>query len=106
MVNVWKDDVGRFVMAQFSFLNISFRVVCLYSTKRNPARDDFFVLCGLKIDPSIPTVVGGDFNAVFNRQLDRRGSDAFDLSRESCMSLRIFFDESAMIDISRSPSTL
>ena len=66
--------MGRFVMAEFSFHNISFTIICLYAPNRNPERDDFFASCGLQIDPSIPTLVGGDFNAVFNRHLDRRGS--------------------------------
>ena len=43
LLDSWKDDAGRFVMAGFSFHNISFRVACLYAPNRNPARDDFFV---------------------------------------------------------------
>lgn len=101
LVNCWKDDAGRFVMAEFSFHNVSFRLACLYAPNRNPERDDFFVSCGLKIDPSVPTVVGGDFNAVFDRRLDRRGSNVFDSSRESCISLRTLFSDCAMIDIWR-----
>ena len=41
------------------------------------------------IDPSIPTLVCGDFNAVFDRALDRRGSNIFDASRESFRALMI-----------------
>ena len=29
LVNSWKDDAGRFIMAEFSFHNISFRIACL-----------------------------------------------------------------------------
>ena len=36
------------------------------------------------VDPSVPTLLGGDFNTVFDRVLDRRGSCPFDVSRESC----------------------
>ena len=29
LVNSWKDDACRFIMAEFSFHNISFRIACL-----------------------------------------------------------------------------
>lgn len=36
-----------------------------------------------KIDFSVPTILTGDFNTVFDRSLDRSGSDPADTSRES-----------------------
>ena len=101
LVNSWKDDAGRFLMIELSFHNISFRIICLYAPNRNPERDEFFAACGLKIDPSIPIVVGGDFNALFNRLLDRRGSNIFNVSRESCAALSSLFNDCAMVDIWR-----
>ena len=88
-------------MAEFSFHNISFRIACSYALNRNPERDGFFASRGLQIGPSVPTLVGGDFNAVFNRHLDRRGSNSLDSSRESYASLCTLFSECAMIDIWR-----
>jgi len=43
------------------------------------------------IYPSVPTLVCGDFNAVFDRALDRRGSKVFDASRESVRALGALF---------------
>ena len=97
----WKDDQGRFVMAEFKYHGILFRIVCLYAPNRNPARDDFFLDVIDRIDPSVPTVFGGDFNAVFNRAMDRRGSSS-DSSRESCRSLAFLFRECCILDIWRS----
>ena len=86
------DADGRFVMAGFKFHGISFRVVCLYAPNRNPDRNDFFAFCESAVDPSIPTLLCGDFNAVFDRALDRRGSNVFDTARESCVTLSALFD--------------
>ena len=78
-----------------------FRVVCLYSPNRNPARDLFFEDLHLKIDPLIPTLFAGNFNCVFNRTLDRRGSSPSDYSRESSTALSHLFDACCVTDIWR-----
>ena len=36
-----------------------------------------------RVDPSVPTVLVGDFNTVFDRAIDRMGSVVGDVSRES-----------------------
>ena len=87
------DPEGCFVMADFKFHEIAFRVVCLCAPNRNPARDDFFAFCESCVDPSVPTLLCGDFNAVFDQSLDRRGSNVFDTTRESCATLSALFDE-------------
>lgn len=51
---------------------MTFRIASLYAPNRNPQRDEFFVSCVPVVDPSVPTFVCGDFNAVFNRATDRR----------------------------------
>ena len=71
LIRSWADSGGRFIMAEFQRHGLTFRVVSLYAPNRNPQRDDFFVYCSSMIDPSIPTLVCGDFNAVFDRALDR-----------------------------------
>ena len=74
LVRSWSDDQGRFVMGEFSFHGVTFRVVSLYAPNRNPEREDFYASCIDRIDPAVPTVLCGDFNAVFNRTTDRRES--------------------------------
>ena len=100
--NSWFDSDGRFVLAEFSFRSVIFRVASLYAPNRNPQRDDFFVSCVPVIDPSVPTFVCGDFNAVFNRATDRRGAVPLCSGRESCDTLLSFFQDCCIIDIWRS----
>ena len=57
----------------------------LYVPNRNPDRNDFFDFCADQIDLSVPTLLCGDFNAVFDRALDRRNA-ALDSSRESSVT--------------------
>lgn len=108
LINSWTDDAGRFVMAEFRRHDIVFRVVSLYAPNRNPERDDFLSFCASKIDPSVPTLICGDFNTVFDRSLDRRGSNVSDVSRESSVALCSLFRDCGVIDIWRSlhPATV
>ena len=53
------------------FCGKSFRVCCIYAPNRNPARDQFFHDLWAKVDPSVPTILCGDFNAVFDRSVDQ-----------------------------------
>ena len=84
----WCDAEGRYLQCEFSFRDQSFRVCCLYVPNRNPARDSFLHDLQDKIDFSVPSLLCGDFNTVFDRALDRRGSDPSDTSRESTSALR------------------
>ena len=86
LVNSWGDDVGRYLHCEFVFCGKSFRVCCIYAPNRNPTRDQFFDNLQTKVDPSVPTILCGDFNAVFDRSLDHLGSDPSDLSREFFLS--------------------
>ena len=103
----WCNMEGRYLQCEFSFLNQSFHVCCLYVPNCNPARDPFLDDIHAKIDPSVPSLLCGDFNTVFDRALDRRGSDPSDSSRESTSSLRGLFDACCVVDIFRylHPST-
>ena len=85
------DTEGRFSLAEFSFRDAVFRVASLYAPNLKPQRDDFLMSCISVIDPSVPTFVCGDFNAVFDRSRDRRGSSPFVSGRESCSTLLDFF---------------
>ena len=69
LVNHWCEVPGRSLLCEFSFHDATFRVLCLYAPNRNPARDLFFNSISDAVDPSIPTVLCGDFNTVFDRAL-------------------------------------
>ena len=101
LVKLSSDDAGRFVLCEFRLQEKLFRVVSLYAPNRNPARDQFFELVPPRVDPTIPTVVCGDFNTVWDRSLDRAGSVAADTSRESSSTLAWLFEECCVIDIWR-----
>ena len=90
---------GRFVLAEFGFRGSVFRVACAYAPNRNPERDSFLHRCVDHIDPSIPTLLCGDFNTVFDRFVDRRGSCSFDTSRESSSLLSSVFRDCCVVDI-------
>lgn len=76
--NSWSDSDGRFLLAEFSFRDSVFRICSVYAPNRNPARDQFFDDLIPKIDPSVPTILAGDLNAVFDRLLDWVGSSPDD----------------------------
>ena len=101
LVNSWCDDDGRFLQCEFSYLGKSFCVCCIYCPNRTPARDQFLDDLHPKIDPSVPTVLAGDFKTVFDRSLDRRGSDPSDSSRESSSSLPDLFESCCVVDMWR-----
>ena len=95
------DFDGRFVLGEFTFRDSVFRVACCYAPNRNPDRNAFFHRCIDSIDPSVPTLLCGDFNTVPDRFLDRRGSCPFDTSRESSNLLSVLFRDCCVVDIWR-----
>ena len=66
------ESDGRFLLCEFRFCNQVFRVCCVYAPS-NPARNQFLDDVSVSIDPSVPTVLAGDFNTMINLSLDRRG---------------------------------
>ena len=101
LVNSWGDDDDRYLQCEVMFCGKSFRVCCIYAPNRNPACDQFFDDLWAKVDPLVPTILCGDFNAVFDRSVDRFSSDPSDLSRESLYSLWDLFDACCTVDIWR-----
>lgn len=101
LTNSVSDPDGRFVLAHFKHREICFGVASIYAPNRNPERNDFLHYCIDQIDPSIPTVICGDFNTVMDRSLDRRGSFPLDSTRESSVALRALLDECCATDIWR-----
>ena len=86
------DASGCFLHCFFSFADVTFNVPCLYAPNRNPARDQSHVL---------DVESCGNLNTVFDRGLDRSGSDIDDTSRESTPFLIRLFDSCAVVDIWR-----
>jgi len=52
-------------------------------------------------DPSVPTILCGEFNAVFDRAKDRRGSDPAFTVLENFVSLELLFREFCVLDVWR-----
>ena len=101
LVSSQSDSSGRFLQCQFAFRDIAFRVACIYAPNRNPDRDTFLDDISRRVDPTVPTVLAGDFNTVFDRSMDRRGSAAADASRESSAALTRLFRDACCLDIWR-----
>ena len=89
---------GRFVSCDFLHQDYRFRVISLYAPNTNPQRDDFFEYVSSMADLNLPSILCGDFNAVFNRTMDRAGSDPNDSSRDSSVSLRALFRDCCVTD--------
>ena len=101
LVDSWAGMDSRYLQCEFSFYGKSFRICCLYAPDRNPEHDQFLVDISDKVDPSVPTLIVGDFNTVFDRSKDRRGSDPLDTGCESSVCLAALFDTCCVIDIWR-----
>ena len=82
-------------------MKLFFVLFFFYAPNCNPDRDDFLAFCESVVDPSVPTLLCGDFNAVFDRSFDRRGSNVFDITRESCSTLSMLFSECCVSDVWR-----
>ena len=98
LVQSWADEEGRLLQCEFSFCDQSFCVILLYAPNRNPVRNQFLEQLADEVDPSIPTLLCGDFNTVFDRNLDCSGSDSSDTWRESSAALATLFESCCCID--------
>ena len=73
----------RLVLVEFPLRGSVFHVACVYAPNRNPDHDEFFAYCETSIDSSVPTVLCGDFNTIFDGTRNRRGSNIDNASRKS-----------------------
>ena len=101
LVTSWVELEGRYLMAEFNRRDSVFRIASVYAPNWNPERDEFFTSCLDFVDPSVPTILCGDFNAVFDRAEDRRGSDPAVTVRESFVSLELLLWEFCVLDVWR-----
>ena len=97
LVQSWADEEGRLLQCEFSFCDQSFCVILLYAPNRNPVRNQFLEQLADEVDPSIPTLLCGDFNTVFDRNLDCSGSDSSHNWRESSAALATLFESCCCI---------
>ena len=97
----WSDDHGRFVQCEFSYRGKVFHVACVYAPNRNPECEEFFGDVCERVDPSAPTVLCGDFNAVFDCLLDHVGLHPVDTVQESSVALAHLFSPCCVTDIWR-----
>ena len=98
LVQSWADEEGRLLQCEFSFCDQSICVISLYAPNRNPVRNQFLEQLADEVDPSIPTLLCGDFNTVFDRNLDCSGSDSSHNWRESSAALATLFESCCCID--------
>ena len=73
VLNVRRDDSGRLVVVEFSGNNFDFQVMCLYAPNARDEGRQFFESLYRSIDPDIPIVMCGDFNATVDPYIDRFG---------------------------------
>ena len=76
------------MQGEFAKNHITFRIAGVYAPNRNPKREIFYSYIEDLVDPAKPTILCGDFNAMFNRTTDRRGSNPLDHAHDSCQALR------------------
>jgi len=95
------DKEGRFVLAEFRWPTAHFRLVTVYAPNRNPERDSFFEYVRGQMDALVPTIICGDFNTVWDRRVDRRGSDPTSTGRESSSVLHSLFQDIVAVDVWR-----
>ena len=100
MIMVVLFSVSFRIVAKFFVLLVSMLLIVIRNVK-------IFLMMSEWVDPSAPTVLCGDFNAVFDRVADRVGSDPDDTARESSVALAHLFSSCCVTDIWRylHPST-
>ena len=99
LVNSWVELEGRYLMAEFNRRDSVFRIASVYAPNRNSELDEFFTSCLDFADPSVPTILCDDFNAVFDRAKDCRGSDPAVTVRQSFVSLELLFREFCILHV-------
>ena len=72
ITQVRKDDDGRFSQVEVDLAGDKLWFISLYAPNTNPSRNAFFSSLPDFIDLAVPTFICGDFNAVFDPDLDRR----------------------------------
>ena len=101
LVTSWSNSETRLLQCEFLLRGVRFRVISLYALNRNPQRNDFLESIHMYVDASVPTILAGDFNSVFDRAVNRRGSCVDNDSRESSVALARLFRNCCCVDVWR-----
>ena len=64
------DSSGRLLLRNSSFHDVPFKVPCTYALNYNPERNSFFSDVASRMDPSVPILLVGDLNTVFDRAIE------------------------------------
>ena len=102
LLHSWSAHSGRSLMVELKVSDNTFQVCSVYAPNPNPDRDCFLVDVTTLINPAVPTLLCGDFNTVFDRSVDRRGSCPFDHFCESTAKLVSLFSKCSVVDEWRS----
>ena len=101
LCRVQRDNDGRFVVCEFSYHDKLFHICGVYAPNRDPDRGDFFHFVIDSVDPLVPTVICGDFNAVFDCAIDRGGPGTQNACRNDSVALFSLFRECCILDVWR-----
>ena len=89
---------GRFLMLKLSSSFETFNVCSVYAPNHNNLKHPFFEDLEELVDPAVPTFLAGDFNSVFNRNLDRLNPDVQFTYRDSSVALKHLFSSFGVVD--------
>ena len=92
---------GRLLSIDLQLGDKSFSVTSVYAFNHNPDRDDFLLHLQHFLDPSKDNLVLGDFNTVFNQNLDRCSRSPLHPSYDSSNLLTSVFEKSRILDVWR-----
>lgn len=99
LLQVARDDQGRFVQADLASSGSAIRVISLYAPNHNPERNLFLEQISARLDPSFPTILAGDLNSVFDTSLDRKDSSSTNSnSHESVAALNRLLSFGSLFD--------
>lgn len=93
---------GRVIVADFTSNFHAFRVVCVYAPNQYLVRGPFFQDLYQFSTIAHPVFLFGDFNAVFDRSLDRTSSEIDFVHRDTSIQLHDLFGHFDVVDIWRS----
>lgn len=101
LVDVVRDSFGRFVRAHLLHADSTFDVVLLYAPNLWSGRVLFFPSLLPLLDPSVPTLLCGDFNSVMDPGRDCRNAGGQSLTDTPDILVSLFRDLSC-VDVWRS----
>ena len=110
-----KDNMGRLIIMKIEYENKQFNIVNLYAPNFEILKRDFYRTLFYQMTNSINTddirniIIGGDFNLIFNKLMDRKGGNFSETNiyRETIDIIDQLISQHNLVDIWRllNPST-